>query len=41
MKRWSKYIKPYMKYFILGPLCMIVEVIGEIVMPKFLGRHHQ
>lgn len=37
MKRWSKYIKPYMKYFILGPLCMIVEVIGEIVMPKFLA----
>ena len=37
MKRWSKYIRPYMKYFILGPLCMIVEVIGEIVMPKFLA----
>ncbi len=26
-----------MKYFILGPLCMIVEVVGEIVMPKFLA----
>ncbi len=37
MKRWKKYIKPYMKYFILGPLCMIVEVVGEIVMPKFLA----
>ena len=34
MKRWLKYITPYKKYFILGPLCMIVEVIGEVVMPK-------
>ena len=34
MKRWWKYIAPYKKYFILGPLCMIVEVIGEILMPK-------
>ena len=31
---WYKYVKPYLKYFIIGPLCMIVEVIGEIVMPK-------
>ena len=30
MKKWAKYAKPYTKYFILGPLCMIVEVIGEI-----------
>lgn len=37
MKRWYKYIKPYLPYFILGPLCMIVEVLGEIVMPKFLA----
>ena len=35
MKRWLKYIKPYKKYFILGPLCMIIEVIGEVVLPKF------
>ena len=34
MKRWLKYIKPYKAYFILGPLCMIIEVIGEIVLPK-------
>ena len=38
MKRWSKYIKPYISYFILGPLCMIVEVVGEILMPYFLSR---
>ncbi len=37
MKRWLKYVKPYWPYFILGPLCMIVEVIGEVLMPKFLS----
>ena len=35
--KWSKYIKPYLPYFIIGPLCMIVEVIGEVLMPKFLS----
>ena len=38
MKRWGKYIKPYLVYFILGPLCMIVEVIGEVLMPRFLAN---
>ena len=38
MKRWMKYIKPYMLYFILGPLCMIVEVIGEVLMPLYLAE---
>ena len=37
MKRWLKYIKPYLRYFILGPLCMIVEVVGEILMPMCLS----
>ncbi len=37
MKRWLKYVKPYIKYFISGPICMIVEVIGEVVMPLFLA----
>ncbi|MCQ2424443.1 MAG: ABC transporter ATP-binding protein/permease, partial [Clostridia bacterium] len=32
-----KYIKPYLPYFIIGPLCMIVEVIGEVLMPKLLA----
>ena len=35
--KWGKYIKPYLPYFIIGPLCMIVEVIGEVVMPKLLS----
>lgn len=34
---WFKYVKPYLPYFIIGPLCMIVEVIGEVLMPKFLA----
>lgn len=37
MKRWMKYVKPYLSYFIIGPLCMIVEVIGEVLMPKYLS----
>lgn len=37
MKRWFKYIKPYLPAFILGPLCMIIEVVGEVVMPKLLS----
>lgn len=37
IKRWYKYVKPYLPYFIIGPICMIVEVIGEILMPKMLA----
>ena len=37
MKRYGKYIKPYLPYFILGPLCMIIEVVGEVIMPKLLA----
>ena len=34
---WMPYIRPYLSWFIIGPLCMIVEVIGEVVMPKIAG----
>lgn len=37
MKRWYPYIKPYLRYFIIGPVCMIVEVIGEMLMPRCLS----
>ena len=37
MKKWFKYVKPYWPYFVIGPLCMIVEVIGEVVMPRLLA----
>ena len=38
MKTWGKYIKPYLPYFVLGPLCMIVEVLGEVLMPLYLAE---
>ncbi|MBQ3012268.1 MAG: ABC transporter ATP-binding protein [Clostridia bacterium] len=38
MKRWMKYVKPYLLYFILGPLCMIIEVVGEVLMPMYLAE---
>lgn len=38
MRDWLKYVKPYKKYFILGPLCMIVEVLGEIFMPLGMAQ---
>jgi len=38
LKRWLKYVKPYTLYFILGPLCMIAEVIGEVFMPTLLAQ---
>lgn len=38
MKRWMQYVKPYWVYFTVGPLMMIVEVLGEIFMPKFMAE---
>ena len=38
MKRYWKYIKPYLPAFIIGPLLMIVEVIGEVVLPKLMAN---
>ena len=38
MKRYWKYIKPYLPAFIIGPLMMIVEVIGEVVLPKLMAN---
>lgn len=37
MKKYCKYIKPYTLFFILGPLLMLTEVAGEIVLPKIMG----
>lgn len=36
MKRYWKYAKPYLPAFIIGPILMIIEVIGEVVMPLLL-----
>lgn len=37
MKRYKKYVKPYMSAFILGPLLMLTEVLGEIMLPKLMS----
>ncbi len=37
MKRYWKYIKPYLGYFIIGPILMLSEVVGEVLMPKFMA----
>ena len=36
--KYSKYIKPYLSAFILGPILMIIEVVGEVFMPDLLKR---
>lgn len=36
MKRYWKYMKSYLPAFIAGPILMIIEVIGEVVMPLWL-----
>lgn len=38
MRRYYKYIKPYLPYFIIGPIMMIVEVIGEVLLPKLMAN---
>lgn len=37
MKQYLKYIKPYLVSFVVGPLLMIVEVLGEVLMPYFMS----
>lgn len=37
MKRYWKYVRPYLPFFILGPLLMLSEVAGEIVLPKIMA----
>lgn len=38
MRKYLRYMKPYTLYFILGPLLMLTEVAGEIVLPKLMGE---
>ena len=38
MEKFKKYASPYKKYFILGPICMIVEVLGEVLLPFFMSK---
>ena len=37
MKRYKKYVKPYLSAFIIGPLLMLTEVRGEIMLPKLMS----
>lgn len=34
---YKKYVTPYLSAFILGPIFMIVEVLGEVFMPKLMA----
>jgi len=34
---YFKYIKPHIWFFILGPLSMILEVVGEVFMPRLMS----
>ena len=38
MKRYFKYIKPYWYAFILGPILMITEVVGEVILPAYMAK---
>lgn len=37
MKRYVKYIRPYLYAFILGPVMMVTEVVGEVLLPAFMA----
>ncbi len=37
MKRYKKYVTPYLSAFIIGPLMMLTEVFGEIMLPKLMS----
>ena len=37
MKQYKKYVIPYKSAFILGPIFMIMEVLGEIILPKLMS----
>ena len=37
MKHYGKYVRPYIGAFILGPVFMIVEVVGEVLLPKLMS----
>lgn len=37
MKRYLKYVKPYLPYFILAPFMMLVEVGGDVFMPSLVA----
>lgn len=38
IKKLSKYIGEYKKYLILGPMCVTVEIICEVLMPFLMSK---
>lgn len=38
MKRYVKYVRPYWKYFVLTPILMLTEVVGEVVLPALMAQ---
>ncbi|HJD31981.1 MAG TPA: ABC transporter ATP-binding protein/permease [Candidatus Eisenbergiella stercorigallinarum] len=38
MKRYWKYARPYLYASILGPILMITEVVGEVVLPALMAQ---
>ena len=37
MKRYMRYVKPYWKSFVFGPVLMVTEVVGEVLLPAFMA----
>ena len=38
MGHYWKYLRPYLPAMIIGPLLMIIEVVGEVIMPMLLSK---
>ena len=36
MKQYWKYVKPYLSAFILAPILILSEVVGDVLQPKFM-----
>jgi len=37
LKRYFKYVKPHLIFFILGPIMMLTEVAGDVIMPSLMS----
>jgi ATP-binding cassette subfamily B protein len=37
MKKYTPYIKPYLFFFIVGPIMMLTEVFGEVWIPRLMS----
>lgn len=38
MRFYFRYIRPYLPYFIIGPILMLTEVVGEVLMPRLMAN---